>query len=830
MNSFLQDLRYAGRNALKSPVLTLAVILSIALGIGANTAVFSLIDQVVLRPLPVSHPEDLVLLSHDGPYMGSNRGMGTFSNLMYRDLNAKTDVLAGLAASYSTDVNLGYQGQTERVTAMLVSGNYFRVLGVSTAMGRPILPEDDVRPGAHPVVVLSHGYWMRRFGSNPGILNQTLLINGFPMTVIGIAPRGFHGAYVGRSFDVMTPIMMKAEVTPSWNDLDRHRSLWLSPVGRLRPGVNIKQAEASLIVLYQRILSEEIKTAQLDSGTRRYFDSRRVSLEPGATGRSDLRRTFQTPLIVLMTMAGLVLLIACANVANLLIARSAARQKEVALRLALGASRWRIARQVLTESLALSVGGGALGLVIAVWSLEVLVGFLPSEETVHALSTSLDPRVLAFAFAAALATSLLFGLTPALQSMKTSFAETLKNQSASLAGALGAPRVRQGLVVTQVALSLLLLIGCGLFARTLYSLEHENPGFPVERLATFSIDARSSGYSVAGARDVYRRLQEQFTRLPGVRGVSMSETTVLRNQQRGNTVKFEGYQAGQGEYPTPYIDLVGPQYFATMGMPVVAGREFTEGDFGGGRLVAMINESTANQYFKGQNPVGKHIYFGIEPKGAPDTEIVGVVRDAKYHTLRDEPKPFTFLPMDVDPQMGAAVFYVRTYRPLSGVVGLLRKTVRDEDANLTLFGAKTMEQSVGEMLYIERLLAFLSSAFGLLATLLAAIGLYGVLAYNVTRRTREIGIRMAMGASTGKVFRTVLREVAILTAIGAVIAIPASRALSRLFEAQLFGISANDPVIVAAATVFLALVALAAGFVPALRAARSDPMTALRFE
>ena len=409
----LQDIRFAIRTLAKAPGFTVVVVLTLALGIGANTAIFSLLDQVVLRPLPVQRPEELVLLSHDGPYFGSSRGSGTFSNPMYRDLSERNEVLAGLAASFYTHVNLGYGGNSERATAMLVSGNFTQVLGVGAALGRTISPDDDKVPDAHPVAVLSHGYWTRRFGASPDVLGQTVLVNSHPMTVIGVTPRGFHGAYTGQSFDLMLPVMMKAEATPEWNELERRRSLWLELIGRLKPGVRIDQAQASLTTLYQGILAEEVKeVASLPAERRAEFIEHPIMLEPGATGRSGLRETFQTPLIVLMSMVGLVLLIVCANVASLLIARAAARRKEIAVRFALGANRWQVGRQVAIDSLLLTLGGGVLGVLVAAWVSARLIGFLPAGRVGDTVSVSMDIRVLGFALAVSVVTGLLFGLLP----------------------------------------------------------------------------------------------------------------------------------------------------------------------------------------------------------------------------------------------------------------------------------------------------------------------------------------------------------------------------------------------------------------------------------
>ena len=822
------DLRFAFRVLAKSPGFTAVAVLSLALGIGANTAIFSLINQVLLRPLPVKNPAELVALSHDGPIYGMNIGAGAFSHPMYRDLEQQNHVLAGLVASFATTVNLAYAGAVERAEVQLVSGNYFEVLGVGTVLGRPLTRADDDTPDGHPVAVLSHDYWTRRFGADPAILDRKITINGYPFAVIGVAAAGFRGTEFGRACDVMVPLMMKAQVTPTWNDLTRRRSLWLHVVGRLKPGVGLEQAHSALVALYQSILAGEVnEVSSLSAADRKEFVSHRISLVPTGMGSSEITKSSQMSLVFVMSLAGLVLLIACANVASLLVARSAARQKEIAVRLALGAGRWRIARQMFLESGVLAMAGGALGLLVALWTVEALVALLPENNSPGGwLNPELEPRVLFFALGVSLLAALLFGLAPAWFRARTSLVEAINNQATAVAGGRGLRLVFQVLVAGQLALSLLLLITCALFAGSLYQLYRVDPGFPVQRLVAFSVDASTCGYKGANVTALYQRLQERLAALPGVASASISRYGVLRSSSWRNTVRFEG----SSETPAPRTDFTGPGLFATLGIPVLLGREFTERDIRGAPAVALINEAVSKRYFPGQNPVGRHIYFGGDAKGVPDVEIVGIVKTANAEDIREEPREFVYRPLLQADGVGEVTFYLRTATAPDTLAGLIRAAVKDLEPNLAIYRLTTVQRDVDDQLTRNRGMALLTTAFGLLATALAAIGLYGVLAYTVARRTREIGIRIALGADPANVSRLVLRDVARLTAIGAAIALPAAYGLGRLVQSLLYGVSGFEPALGVAATVFLALVALAAGWLPARRAARVNPVEALRAE
>jgi predicted permease len=832
MDQLRQDFRFAVRSLRRAPAFSAIIVLTLALGIGANTAIFSLMDQVLLRTLPVRDPQNLLLFNGPGPFSGRTNNDMTFSVPMFRGLEAGSrDVLEGMVARYDTTATMALGRQSERIFAELVSGNYFPLLGVNAIIGRTLGPEDDRTPSGHPVVVLSHGFWQRRFGADPGVLNRDIRINGHAMTIVGVAAPRFVGVDMASSADLFVPLMMKAEMTPTWNDLDSWRSRWITIMGRVKPGVSHEQAAAAMNVVYRQLLQEDFKTIQrVPQGTfRDRFLAKNLIVLPGHKGRSNLRQQFSTPLLVLMGMVGLVLLIACANVANLLLARAASQQKEVAIRLALGAGRWRVVRQRLAESFVLALGGASVGLLFAWWTTNLLIETLPFERAVLTLSADPDLRVVLFAIAVSSMTALLFGLAPAFQATKPSLTSALKEDVGSVAGGGRQARFRKGLVVAQVALSVLLLAGAGLFARSLYNLRTLNPGFVTDNLLQFSVDPALSGYDRERSIALFTGMQDQLAALPGATSVAAAVVPAMTESMWSSTVRVQGYEGKEGEDLNPAVNAVAPGYFATMGMPLVIGRDFRASDVDGAPQVAIVNESMANYFWGKENPIGKRFGWGRDDGTFP-LEVVGVVRDSKFATLRDDVPRFVYTPWTQQEFLDSMTFYVRTAGEGAGMPNAVRQVVQRLDPSLPIFDMKTMEAQVDESLFLERLVASLSLLFGALATVLAAVGLYGVMSYTVSRRTREIGIRMALGAARTSVLWMVLGEVATMAAAGIVLGLPIAIGLSRFVASQLYGLSPTDPITLAVATVILGSVAMLAGYMPARRATRVDPMLALRYE
>lgn len=825
----MNSLRLSVRALTKSPVFTAVAVTSLALGIGANTAIFTLMDQVLLRVLPIREPERIVQLNEKGPRFGTTRGEMAFSYPMYRDVRDGNVVFDGVIGRFPTSVGLGYKGQTERANAELVTGNYFDVLGLRAALGRLLTQDDDRKPDAHPVAVLSYGYWKRKFGGDKGILQNTILINNHPMTVIGVAQPGFQGVEVGGATDVFLPVMMKAQATPTWNSLEDRRDAWLQIFARLKRGISQQQAQASLEPLFKQILHNEVETLPADRPQMRevFLKEKTLTVESASRGISFLRRSAEKPLWVLMAMVGLVLLIACANVANLLTARAAARQREIAIRASLGASRWQVVRQLLLESAVLSFVGGCFALLVAVWTGDLLLSSLPFDETPHAFSTAPDARVLIFNFAISAVAALLFGLIPAIQAARQTLADTLKSEAGNLSSASGQVRLRKGLVVAQIALSLLLLIGAGLFARSLYNLRSLNPGFVAQNLMTFSIEPSLSGYERERAVNFFERALQSLQAIPGVRLTSASDVPIMTPNRAGYTLIVEGYTAKEREDMNADVNHIAPAFFSTIGVPIIAGREFTRADQRGSAPVCMINETMVKRFFPGQNPIGRHVGFG-RPKVM--REIVGIVKDQKTENLRDETRRHVFAPLLQDENPTSATLYLRTTLAPTAVATAIRREMQQLDVNVPVNSMKTMEVQVSESLFMERLIAMLSAFFGLLATLLAAIGLYGVMAYSVARRTREIGIRVALGAERRGVIAMVMKEVVLLAGIGVGVGLPVALALTAYVQTQLFGLKPNDPLTLSLAVAVMAGVALLAGYIPAERAARVDPIVALRYE
>jgi predicted permease len=832
MTRILQDVQFAFRSFRRSPVFTSVAVLSLALGIGANTAIFTLVDQLILRLLPVQQPERIVLLAGTGRHYGGNNGRNATAYPMYQDLRDRNAVFSGMMCRYRFGPIVSIGSQTEIGIGELVSGNYFPLLGVRPALGRLYRSSDDLRAGQHPLIVLSYGWWQSRFAGDPRIVGQTIRVNSYPLTVVGVAQAGFEGMEPGLPAQFFIPMAMAAAVRPGFTEMYDRRQRWVNVYGRLKPGVSLEQAEAGIQPLFHQIIDGEVTMPAFRTATP--FDKDRflhmsMKVMPGSQGNTNLRRQYEKPLWVLMGVVGLVLLIACANLASLLTARAASRQKEIAIRLAIGSSRGRMIQQLLTESLLLAAAGGVAGVALAAAMAKGLLAFLPTTITGYSIASTPDVRMMLFTCGLSLATGVAFGLVPALQSTRPNIAGTLKDQGGGVVGG-GAPvRLRKALVAAQVSLSLLLLIGAGLFVRSLSNLRMLNPGFQTGNLIQFSVSPGSSGYNERRRAEFYQRAEERLAALPGVRGAGMAQVTILANNEWDNGITIQGYQAKPGEDMDPHMNAVSSGYFDALGIRLLAGRKFGPKDVQGAPRVAIVNASFVKRYFGDGIAVGRRFGRGTDPGTPTDIEIIGVVNDTRYESLRDEIPLLIYLCSGQFIAYGQTV-YVRTERDPDSAFGAVRAAVHELDANLPVTAMKTLETQLNESLVTERMIATLSTVFGGLATVLAVIGLYGVMAFLVTRRAREIGIRMALGAQQGNVVWLVMREVLMLVAVGIAAGLPAAFALAGLVRTQLYGIGPNDPLSIVLATLALAGVAVLAGYLPARRAARYDPVRVLRAE
>jgi predicted permease len=812
------DLRHALRLLRKSPGFTTVAVLSLALGIGANTAIYSVINALLLRLLPVSDPERLVIVATRLPSQADGGLNYSFSYPLYRTLHDSSQLLDAIAFrrhafSFSAD------SATERINGAVVSGNYFSVLGVVPALGTAMTPEDDIIPGSGgargPVLVLSYNFWRRRFGGDPSVVGRKIGLNGHPFTVAGVAAAGFTSAEVGEPADVFAPMMMQSDLMPEIpGALEQRRNVWLRIMARLRPGASASRAEAEAAVLVNRFNQEDA------AGRRRPAPERKVTLLPGGTGLSGLRVKLATPLAILLVVAGLVLLIACANVANLLLARATARQREIGVRLALGAPRGRLISQLAAESLPLALAGGAVGLALGVWVRNILLLFLPQARGVD---VSLDSHVLGFTLLLACLTGLLFGLAPAIVSTRAALVSALKGHDAARAiTRLGS---RKLLVVAQVALSMLLLVGAGLFLRTLGNLRTLDTGFVRDHVLLATVDPALNGYRDPQARAFYQRLLDKVSALPGVRSASLADCDPLENHTFWN-IDVPGYQPRTGEQPDAEVTAIAPGYFATMGIPVLLGRDFGDPDGATAPKVVIVNETFARYFFPGESPVGKR----IGTKGGGGFEIVGMVKDSRYEGLRDRVGRMLYTSYPQVHLFGGMVLHVRTAAAPAGVIAGLREQVRALDANLPVFDVLTIDQDIERSITQEKLVATLAGFFGFLALALCATGLYGVMAYAVTQRTREIGIRMALGADLSGIRRLVLRDALKMLLAGAAIGLPCAWVAIRLVSSQLYEVEATDPLTSVVALLVLALVVCLAAWQPAYRATKVDALVSLRYE
>jgi predicted permease len=829
----LTDLRLAFRGLRRSPLFSVVAILSLALGIGANTAIFTLIDQIVLRKLPVKAPEQLVMLFQRGAHNGSNMGGRMHSYPLYQDLQTRAEPLAEVLCRRLVPASVSIENRTERVIAEMVSGNYFSMLGVPAALGRVFnSQEDDRKYQGHPVVVLSYDYWNTRFARDPGVLGKKILVNDSPMEIVGVSAKGFAGLDPAQSPQIRVPVLMKEAMVPDWGwvHMDDRRTRWVQVFGRLKPAYTVESAKAPLQGLFTQIRAYEMTlpaAKDWSKYSREQFMKGELIAETAAMGYSGLRNDFSKPLVVLMCMVGLVLLIACANVANLLIARGFMRQKEIAVRLSLGASRGRLVRQLLVESLVLSCIGGLFGLGLAVVLTRGLLALVPSEGQPLLVSPNPDGRILAFTMILTFATGIIFGLLPALRASRPDPWTTLKDTVGSIAGTGGSLFLRKGLVTAQVALSFLLLFGAGLFVRSLQNLKGTETGVALDNLVTFQLSPALSGYSEARAVQFNRDLLERLRTAPGVKSAAMAAVPILSGNEWDSSTAVEGHTYADGEDQQAFMNALSPGYFETMHIPILEGRDFRQSDVAERPTVAIVNRRFAEHFFPGKSAIGKRLGRGGGNNAKLTIEIIGVVADSLYEGPREGVRRQVFIP---NWGRNSAAFYVRTSTGSSSAFNVIRNEVKQLDASMPVYEMKTLEAQLDETLLTDRLIALLSAGFGLLATLLASIGLYGVMAFVVARRRKELGIRLALGAQASLVIWLVMREVLLLLAIGLAVGVPAGMALGRYVAAQLYGIQPNDPWMAGSTVLLLALVSAAAGLIPAHRASRIDPIMALRCE
>ncbi len=833
---FLQDIGYGLRAMMRTKGITIVALLSLALGIGANTAIFSLLDAVMLRPLPVEKPEELVLFGNGNP-VGSNKGLPhgsthLFSYPFYREISQKKEVFAGVTAIDSIEFSAQGSfdgGSREMMHTDLVSGTYFSVLGLEPALGRLFTNADDQAPGSGPIAVISYSWWKRRFGSDRSVIGKALQFGTHEYTIVGVAPPGFFGTSVGQLPDFWIPLSMEKEVSPGWNGLDNKffQSLYL--IARLKPGVTVEQATANVNLLFKQILRNEYVGPRPSPKELTSIEHARIELTSATRGLSQIRGRFSLPLEILMTIVVLVLLIACANIANLLLARGTARSREIAVRMAIGASRSRMVLQLLTESFLLALIGAALGIALAWRASDLLLRMASDPMQPATIAVAPNFRVLLFTLLLTCFTALLFGMAPALRATRLNLTSSLKEGRGTTTSTSSRISLARILIVSQITISLILLVAAGLFVRSLVNLTNVDTGFNKQNVLVFQIDEYGGGFEQDARLESL--LQQIEARVQAVRGVDAASFSMFTFNQGewSDDVTLQDIPRTPENSRGVLNNMVGAGFFAAMGLPVIAGRTFNAYDIVGAPKVAVINETMAHKFFPGIPAVGRRFGNGDDPAHSGDIEIIGVVKNAKYEVLEEEPQPVAYFVYTQHPQY-LSNFEVRYSGDSQQVISAVRHAIAEVNSNVPILGISTLAEEVDESTANQKLVAQLSSFFGLLAVLLVCIGIYGLMSYAVARRTNEIGVRMALGAGRSNVLWLVMREILLLTSIGMAIGVPLELAGSRLVSRLLYGLSPWDPVSLLAAICLLVGIAAFAGYLPARRASRVDPIVALRYE
>jgi predicted permease len=832
LRDFAYDLRFSARSFLRNPAFTTTAVLSLALGIGATTAIYSLVEQVVLHALPVHEPERLVLIDWKGDPLCC--GMGSYNLMSYpicRDLQQQDRFFEGVLCRAATTVNLSTGGEHRPAAAEIVSGSYFPMLGVSAALGRVLGGDDDGTPGANPVVVLSYDFWKTQFAGAPDVIGRKVLVNQNPMTVIGVAAPSFRGIDVGEVPSLWIPAAMSAQAIPGFDSLLDRRMSWMQVLGRLRPDVTAAQAQAGLQPWFKAMLDEDTRRAGFPKVTperRQRFLASTLAVTPAPQGHSLLRRRLTQPLWVLLAATAVLLGLACLNVAGLFMARGSAREREISTRLALGASRGRISRQFLADSVLLAFTGGTLGVLLAPLAMRALIASLPRDAAANALQSTVDSRLLLFTLFLSVTAGVLSGLAPAMQAGRRSFISSLRERGGT---GFGGVRLRKAIVTIQIAFTLILVAGGALFVQTLMGLMAKGPGFTTSSLVSFGLDPRRNGYSPKESSQLIRRIYEELRSSPGAQMSAVAQMPLLTGGSMMNPMTIQTNERITTDRSVNY-NAVSPGFFATLGIRLIAGRDFDERDSRPvgetGQRSAIVNEAFVKRYLAGRNPLGARIGQGSGPDVKPDIEIVGVVSDISYRGFREDPEQ-AYFPIFEGRDAGGT-FYVKVRGTSEAAFQSIRTIIHNADPALPITYFRTLEEQVNRSLNTERMLAALSGSFGTLALLLSLVGLYGVMSFVVTQRTREIGIRLALGATRSATVWLVLRDALLMIAAGIAIALPCVWALGRLVESQLYDVKPTDPAVIATATLILCSAALGAALIPARRASVVNPTEALRFE